>query len=93
MKETDWSERLITEMRETEWRCQNCNFQAVLSHIEKLQHQNCCTIAHAANIEKESENITRKPNSQAYECSDCSQMLYLTPIEILKHKKSHIKAS
>ncbi|XP_025264487.1 probable ATP-dependent RNA helicase DHX34 [Camponotus floridanus] len=93
LKETDWSEHLITEMRETEWHCQNCDFQAILSNIEKLQHQNCCIIANAANIEKESENIMRKPNSQAYECSDCSQILYLTPIEILKHKKLHIKTN
>ncbi|XP_029667898.1 probable ATP-dependent RNA helicase DHX34 isoform X2 [Formica exsecta] len=93
IKETDWSEQLIAEMRDTEWHCQNCDFQAVLSNMEKLQHQNYCTMAHATNIDKESENITRKPNSQAYECPDCSQMLYLTPIEILKHKKLHIKAS
>ncbi|XP_029161453.1 probable ATP-dependent RNA helicase DHX34 isoform X2 [Nylanderia fulva] len=93
IRETDWSEQLITEMHETEWHCQNCNFQAVLSSIEKLQHQNCCITAHATNVDKESENITRKPNSQAYECPDCSQILYLTPIEILKHKKLHIKAN
>lgn len=80
-------------MRDTEWHCQNCDFQAVLSNMEKLQHQNYCTMTHATNIDKESENITRKPNSQAYECPDCSHMLYLTPIEILKHKKLHIKAS
>ncbi|XP_072767032.1 probable ATP-dependent RNA helicase DHX34 [Anoplolepis gracilipes] len=93
IKETDWSEKLITEMRETEWHCQNCDFQAVLSSIEKLQHQNCCTTTHTTNIDKESETIMRKRNSQAYECPDCSQMLYLTPIEILKHKKLHIKTS
>lgn len=80
-------------MYETEWHCQNCNFQAVLSSIEKLQHQNSCITAHATNADKESENIIRKPNSQAYKCLDCSQILYLTPIEILKHKKLHIKVS
>ncbi|XP_050459020.1 probable ATP-dependent RNA helicase DHX34 [Cataglyphis hispanica] len=93
IKETDWSEQLIAEMRETEWHCQNCDFRAVLSSTEKLQHQSYCTIAHATNIDKETENITRTRNSQAYECPDCSQMLHLTPIEILKHKKLHIKTS
>lgn len=80
-------------MQETEWHCQNCNLQAILSSIEKLQHQNSCTIANMISADKESENITRKANSRAYECLDCSLTLYLTPIEILKHKKLHIKAN
>lgn len=93
VKETNWSEQLIVEMQEIEWQCENCDLRAILSSIEKLQHQNSCTIADTISVDKESENITRKANSQAYECPDCSLTLYLTPIEILKHKKLHIKAS
>ena len=93
IRETDWSEQLIAEMHETEWQCQNCDFQAILMNIEKLQHQDRCTVARATSVDKQSESVTRKPNSQAYECPDCSQTLYLTPIEILKHKKLHIKTS
>jgi hypothetical protein len=79
-------------MLETEWQCQKCDFQAILSSIEKLQHQNSCTITDATDKEdKKYENIAHKPNSQAYECSECLQILYLTPIEILKHKNLHIK--
>lgn len=81
-------------MYETEWHCKNCDLQAVLSSIEKIQHQNSCIEStDTINIDKESKNITHKPNSQAYECPHCSETLYLTPIEILKHKKLHIKAS
>ncbi|KAL6256792.1 hypothetical protein P5V15_011732 [Pogonomyrmex californicus] len=94
VKETNWSEQLIAEMQETEWHCQNCNLRASLSSLEKLQHQNSCTIAiDTTSIDKERENVTRKANSQAYDCFACSLTLYLTPIEILKHKKLHIKAS
>lgn len=94
IKETDWSEKLIAELQETEWHCQNCGLQAILSSLEKIQHQNTCIIANEiSEDDKESKNVTRKPNSQAYECSHCSQTLYLTPIEILKHKKQHIKGS
>ncbi|XP_018342156.1 PREDICTED: probable ATP-dependent RNA helicase DHX34 isoform X2 [Trachymyrmex septentrionalis] len=93
IKETNWSEQLIAEMQETEWHCQNCNLQAILSSIEKLQHQNSCKIADMITVDAKSENSTRKANSQAYECPDCLLTLYLTPIEILKHKKLHIKAS
>jgi hypothetical protein len=37
----------------------------------------------------EEETITKKPNSLAYQCSQCNRTLYLTPTEILKHKKQH----
>ncbi|KZC06163.1 putative ATP-dependent RNA helicase DHX34, partial [Dufourea novaeangliae] len=91
LKETEWSDKLSMEMSETEWHCQNCNMQAVLTSIEKLQHQESCTQEHTKDTEETHESKKRKPNTQAYECSNCSQTLYLTPIEILKHKKSHIK--
>ncbi|XP_011867722.1 PREDICTED: probable ATP-dependent RNA helicase DHX34 [Vollenhovia emeryi] len=93
IKETSWSEQLIVEMQETEWHCENCNLEAILSSIEKLQHQNSCVIADPISVGEKSKHITRKANSQAYECPDCSLTLYLTPIEILKHKKLHVKAS
>jgi hypothetical protein len=37
----------------------------------------------------EEETVTKKPNSQAYQCSQCDRTLYLTPTEILRHKKQH----
>lgn len=82
-------------MLETEWQCQKCDFRAILSSIEKLQHQNSCTITDATDKEDKKYEYTThtKPNSQAYECLKCSQTLYLTPIEILRHKNLHIKAS
>lgn len=90
VRETEWSERLVAEMQATAWQCPNCDFESVLPCLEKLQHQNSCVrAADASSIEGESENVARKPNSQAYECSDCSRTLYLTPIEILRHKKLH----
>lgn len=30
-----------------------------------------------------------KPNAKRYDCPECSEVLYLTPTELLKHKKSH----
>ncbi|XP_054004317.1 probable ATP-dependent RNA helicase DHX34 [Hylaeus anthracinus] len=91
LRETEWSDKLFIEMSETEWNCQNCNMQAILTSIEKLQHQESCKQQHTKEIEKHPESVKRKPNAQAYECPDCAQTLYLTPIEILKHKKTHVK--
>ncbi|XP_076646959.1 putative ATP-dependent RNA helicase DHX34 [Halictus rubicundus] len=91
LKETEWSHKLSIEMLENEWHCQNCNMQAILTNIEKLQHQESCTKQNTKDTEEKCDKVKRKPNTQAYECPNCTQTLYLTPIEILKHKKSHIK--
>lgn len=91
VRETEWSDKLSLEMLETEWQCQNCNMQAILTSIQKLQHQQSCNKQQTNEVEKRSNNVKRKSNAQAYDCPDCAQILYLTPIEILKHRKSHIK--
>ncbi|EZA50758.1 putative ATP-dependent RNA helicase DHX34 [Ooceraea biroi] len=93
IKESEWSERLVAEMHETVWQCPNCDFQTILSCIEKLKHQNSCITANVTSVDKEGENVAHKPNSQAYECPDCSKTLYLTPIEMLRHKKLHIRTN
>lgn len=37
------------------------------------------------------EDISKlKPNAKRYDCPNCSEVFYLTPTEILKHKKSHL---
>ncbi|CAL7944803.1 unnamed protein product [Xylocopa violacea] len=91
IKETEWSSKLSVEMLETEWHCQNCNMQAILTNIEKLQHQQLCIKTSTEDAEKHPDIVKHKPNTQAYKCPDCAQLLYLTPIEILKHKKLHVK--
>lgn len=35
------------------------------------------------------EDEVRKPNSDAYDCQQCGKLLYLTPTEILKHRRQH----
>lgn len=44
---------------------------------------------YADTKESEEEVRTRNPNSIAFSCEECGKTLYMTPIEILKHKKSH----
>ncbi|OAD52775.1 putative ATP-dependent RNA helicase DHX34 [Eufriesea mexicana] len=83
--------KLSVEMSETEWHCQNCNMQVILTNMEKLQHQQSCIKTDIKDANKHCDNVKHKPNAQVYECSNCAKTLYLTPIEILKHKRSHIK--
>lgn len=40
--------------------------------------------------ETQAEMSKLKPNTKRYDCPECSQVLYLTPTEMLKHKKSHL---
>ncbi|XP_046484972.1 probable ATP-dependent RNA helicase DHX34 [Neodiprion pinetum] len=89
--ESDWSDKLAVDMIETEWHCTNCGITTPMTSIEKLQHQSNCFVIneddHQASIEPPTE---KKPNSKPYDCPECKKTIYLTPIEILRHKKQHL---
>lgn len=40
--------------------------------------------------EREDDMAKLKPNAKRYDCPHCPRILYLTPTEMLKHKKSHL---
>lgn len=40
--------------------------------------------------ETQEEAVKLKPNARRYDCPDCSEVMYLTPTETLRHKKSHL---
>lgn len=93
MKETDWSDKIAVDMYENTWTCQQCNVEGTFNSIEKLQHQSTCMQSTVKETTDKVENIKSKPNSQAYNCPECSKTFHLTPIEILKHKRQHIKTN
>ncbi|KAI4488134.1 hypothetical protein M0804_004982 [Polistes exclamans] len=93
IKETDWSDKIAVDMCETTWTCQRCNLETIFTSIEKLQHQSTCMQSSVKETTNKIEHVKVKPNSQAYNCPECSKALHLTPIEILKHKRQHIKAN
>uniref|UniRef100_A0A1B6D6A9 RNA helicase n=1 Tax=Clastoptera arizonana TaxID=38151 RepID=A0A1B6D6A9_9HEMI len=74
------------------WSCSHCGLTAALNSLEKLQHLYQCqpesiSLGDAASFTDEQP---KKPNSEAYSCDTCKKVLYLTPIEILKHKRQHV---
>lgn len=75
------------------WHCDQCDMTLSISAIERLQHRQVCSKANVkgdeepTNVHKDSNQ--RKPNSKAFECTECRHTLYLTPVEILKHKRQH----
>lgn len=44
-------------------------------------------------LQENDSHTPRKPNSKAFECPECSRTFFLTPVEILKHKKQHASGS
>ncbi|XP_069697285.1 probable ATP-dependent RNA helicase DHX34 [Periplaneta americana] len=77
------------EEPEEDWQCPHCDFAANLEPIQRLQHLTTCQSTQDQQKAVEEEFQRRKPNSQAYECAQCNKTLYLTPTEILRHKKQH----
>lgn len=78
--------------------CDVCNMSLTgLNNLEKLQHIDTCNM--------ESEKLKRSGDAdkheksshgshsglKKYDCHRCNKKLYLTSIEILKHKKHCIK--
>ncbi|XP_044019981.1 probable ATP-dependent RNA helicase DHX34, partial [Aphidius gifuensis] len=86
LMENDWSDKIHGEMMSTPWKCPDCHIESIMSSIQKLQHKKLCN-NYDKKIEKKQTKIIKKPNSQEYNCIDCKKIMYLTPIEILKHKK------
>ena len=80
-------------MLETPWQCSTCKIEVILSPIEKLQHQVSCQKSNTdmSSSSAQTTHVT-KPNSKAFDCSECGKTLHLTPIEILRHKKDHSKS-
>lgn len=42
-----------------------------------------------AELATEEEDVKARPFARGYYCPDCQRQLNLTPLEILRHKKSH----
>ncbi|XP_027848814.2 probable ATP-dependent RNA helicase DHX34 [Aphis gossypii] len=77
------------------WICPICNSTIeVTSALEKLQHRQVCdsqTTSGTAEAEEREDDMAKlKPNAKRYDCPHCPRVLYLTPTEMLKHKKSHL---
>ncbi|XP_071450187.1 probable ATP-dependent RNA helicase DHX34 [Hetaerina americana] len=81
------------EEDEEPWKCPNCDLSAHLNAVERLHHRETCKKSESkgAACGEETAASSRKPNARAYQCQDCDgKTLYLTPTEILRHKKSHL---
>ncbi|XP_075979752.1 putative ATP-dependent RNA helicase DHX34 [Anticarsia gemmatalis] len=88
--DTDWSYNSYQETYSLPWTCPNCGITVCLSPLEKLQHTQFTCSAKDEKKEEIKPKTSRenKPNGKEYKCDICKETLYLTPVEILKHRKS-----
>uniref|UniRef100_A0A8C4R2H8 DEAH (Asp-Glu-Ala-His) box polypeptide 34 n=1 Tax=Eptatretus burgeri TaxID=7764 RepID=A0A8C4R2H8_EPTBU len=74
------------------WTCPICSLHFPLTPLEKLQHMEACTLAAPAEHEEGQEEKKSSSSShlqQLYHCASCEQDLLLTPMEIIKHRRTH----
>lgn len=100
LKETDWSIQMASEIEATPWECLNCNNSFAINGIQKLQHSKVCVPATPDVKETELDDQMdstsnsadpRRSNTKKYHCKVCDKSLYLTSVEILKHRKNCMK--
>ncbi|XP_063627218.1 probable ATP-dependent RNA helicase DHX34 isoform X1 [Cydia splendana] len=90
--DNDWSYTSYQESYNIPWSCPNCGISVCLSPLEKLQHtQFTCSLKTEVKTEAPTTSRENKPNAREYLCESCEETLYMTAVEILKHKKSCIK--
>ncbi|XP_050349879.1 probable ATP-dependent RNA helicase DHX34 [Nymphalis io] len=87
--DTDWSYQSCQETYSMPWTCPDCEISACLSPLERIQHREFICFSRTDKKEVQTKVIKEnKPNTKEYECENCKQKLYLTPVEILKHKNA-----
>uniref|UniRef100_UPI00358FEB1A probable ATP-dependent RNA helicase DHX34 n=1 Tax=Myxine glutinosa TaxID=7769 RepID=UPI00358FEB1A len=84
--------KLFGECLRVFWTCPICSLHFPLTPLEKLQHMEACTLTAPAELEEKQEEKKSSSSShlqQLYHCESCEQDLLLTPMEIIKHRRTH----
>lgn len=84
----EWDYVIEDQVLEAPLDCLKCQNLCLKCSILKIfHHEKFCTVRIKAE-EPDVTNVSAKPNSKLYHCDVCNSDLSLTPIEILRHKKS-----
>lgn len=77
------------------WKCTHCNKDFVFSLKERMEHEVSCQLNSEAVGDETGNRAGRMGgtskvlNGVDYFCPVCKETLNLTPVDILKHKRSH----
>uniref|UniRef100_A0A0A9XYB6 Putative ATP-dependent RNA helicase DHX34 n=2 Tax=Lygus hesperus TaxID=30085 RepID=A0A0A9XYB6_LYGHE len=77
-----------------DWECPHCELVAPLSALQKYQHIDAAHPKESllvASTEGEQQIKPVASNSTSYYCEECQKTLIITPVEVLRHKKGHLK--
>ncbi|XP_050502195.1 probable ATP-dependent RNA helicase DHX34 [Diabrotica virgifera virgifera] len=86
-----WSYELEQEICNTPFICKHCQSSRLGSTLfSNIRHEEFCKDKRKAPVNDSinEEVSVVKPNSRSYHCTVCGKDLMLTPVDILKHKKS-----
>lgn len=84
----EWDSAIEQQILEEPLDCEKCQQVYLGCDILKVFHHEQFCIVKIKTEEPEIKLTNHKPNSKLFHCESCRSDLYLTPIEILKHKKS-----
>lgn len=85
----------ISEYISTKWTCESCALDFYSNPAEKFEHLQSCRVEHQSMADAKVEeadadrSVPVDPLAKAYDCEVCGERLWLTPINILKHRRSH----
>ncbi|XP_060804525.1 probable ATP-dependent RNA helicase DHX34 [Amyelois transitella] len=87
--DSDWSYNSYQENYSLIWTCPECDIALCLSPLERVQHKQftCSSRREEKRIVTKTTTRENRPNAKEYKCENCNENLYMTPVEILKHKK------
>ncbi|CAH1184516.1 unnamed protein product [Phyllotreta striolata] len=87
----EWAYAIEQEIINTEFVCKHCKKSRLGSTLfGNIRHETFCSKRsdETAQEPEETEEVVIQPNSKLYHCNVCNKDLMLTPVNILKHKKS-----
>lgn len=92
----EWAYNIEQEVINTEFVCKYCKKTCLGSSLfGNIRHETFCssrteegTSGNKDENEEEEEEVIVKSNSRMYHCDVCGKNLMLTPVDILRHKKS-----
>ncbi|XP_070493229.1 probable ATP-dependent RNA helicase DHX34 [Chironomus tepperi] len=90
IEETDWSMQMEEEIFSTEFKCPCCDMLFNFTSIQKLQHQHVCKPAKKEESDKDESDKFLMPsssNQKLFACNVCEKEMYMSKIDILKHRK------
>jgi len=84
----------LTAKEETQWKCPFCQTEGMFVPLDRMDHFSACSSAEEVEklrkflAEEEKDKRDADPRFKLFSCQTCREKLRLTPIEILRHRRT-----